>query len=139
MKPHWDLIFETLIYLKLDLNSLHESLRLVNRNMFTMFGLQTTESNTNTSLSLKSLNTKFNTPNLIIPYITNKELYNYINNSYYAPRTEIFKPYGENLYYYDVNNLYPFAALNNLCGLKASYVEYLHINKDIYELLGFFL
>lgn len=50
----------------------------------------------------------------------------------------MFKPYGRNLFYYDVNSLYPFANLNNLCGLKASYVEYLHFNIDINELFGFF-
>lgn len=50
MMTNWELMFETLIYLKLDLQSLHEVLRVVNRNLFTLFGVQMTESITSTSL-----------------------------------------------------------------------------------------
>ena len=79
-----------------------------------------TESNTCSSLGLKILFTKFNSPSLIIPSITDKDIYRDINYSYYGGRVEVFKPHGLNLFYYDVNSLYPFASLNTLCGLKGS-------------------
>lgn len=131
-------MYETLIYLRLDLKSLHEVLRVVNRNIFTMFGIQMTESNTSTSLGLKILYTNFNSPNLIIPSITDKEIYTDINNSYYGGRVEVLKPHGKNLFYYDINSLYPFASLNDLCGLNANYVEYLKFEIDINKLFGIF-
>ena len=108
----------------MDLTSLHEVLRVVNRNLFALFGIQMTESITNTSLSLKLLYTKFNSPELLIPSITDKDAYTNINHSYYGGRTEVYKPYGQNLKYYDVNGLYPDSVLNDLCGLEGSFVEY---------------
>lgn len=32
----------------------------------------------------------------------------FIRRAYYGGHTDTYKPYGENLYYYDVNSLYPF-------------------------------
>ena len=122
----------------MDLTSLHEVLRVVNRNLFALFGIQMTESITNTSLSLKLLYTKFNNPELLIPSITDKDAYTNINHSYYGGRTEVYKPYGQNLKYYDVNGLYPDSVLNDLCGLEGSFVEYFGYHQDIRELFGFF-
>lgn len=41
-------------------------------------------------------------------YIPNKNEDTFIRRSYYGGHTDTYKPYGENLYYYDVNSLYPF-------------------------------
>lgn len=32
----------------------------------------------------------------------------FIRRGYYGGHADVYKPYGENLYYYDVNSLYPF-------------------------------
>ncbi|GER42509.1 DNA polymerase [Striga asiatica] len=32
----------------------------------------------------------------------------FIRRAYYGGHTDVYKPYGENLYYYDVNSLYPY-------------------------------
>ena len=72
-----------------------------------------TDSLTITSLSLKILYTKYKSDKLIIPSITNKELYKEMKNSYYGARVEVYKPYGKNLFYYDVNSLYPTIMRNN--------------------------
>lgn len=37
----------------------------------------------------------------------------FIRNAYYGGRCEIFKDYGENLFYYDFNSLYPSVMKNN--------------------------
>lgn len=41
-------------------------------------------------------------------HIPNKNEDSFIRRSYYGGHTDTYKPYGEDLYYYDVNSLYPF-------------------------------
>lgn len=41
----------------------------------------------------------------------------------------MYRPYGENLYYYDVNSLYPYAALNDMPGLNCYKEQF--INKKL--------
>ena len=41
-------------------------------------------------------------------YIPNKNEDSFIRRAYYGGHTDTYKPYGEDLYYYDVNSLYPF-------------------------------
>jgi len=41
-------------------------------------------------------------------HIPNKNEDNFIRRAYYGGHTDVYIPYGENLYYYDVNSLYPF-------------------------------
>lgn len=138
-KPDWHLMFETLKYLKLDLTSLHKVLRVVNTNMFLLFqNIQMTESITITSLALKILYTKFYNDKLLLPLITNKEIYHDIKASHFGGRVEVFRPHGCNLKYYDVNSLYPSVAINNLPGLKTSYMVFYNYNVDIDKLFGFF-
>lgn len=41
-------------------------------------------------------------------HIPNKNEDSFIRRGYYGGHTDIYKPYGKDLYYYDVNSLYPF-------------------------------
>jgi hypothetical protein len=41
-------------------------------------------------------------------YIPNMNEDSFIRRAYYGGHTDTYKPYGEDLYYYDVNSLYPF-------------------------------
>jgi hypothetical protein len=41
-------------------------------------------------------------------HIPNRNEDSFIRRAYYGGHTDIYKPYGEDLYYYDVNSLYPF-------------------------------
>jgi hypothetical protein len=52
-----------------------------------------------------------------IPLINTNTLFNFIYSGYYGGITEVYKPYGVNLTYLDVNSLYPFAAKNPMPGL----------------------
>lgn len=45
-------------------------------------------------------------------YIPNRNEDTFIRRGYYGGHTDTFKPYGENLYYYDVNSLYPYIMKN---------------------------
>jgi len=59
-----------------------------------------------------------------LPLIRNKKVFSDISMANYGARTEVFKPYGEDLFYYDVNSLYPYSSLNTLCGINAKYIEF---------------
>jgi hypothetical protein len=73
-----------------------------------------------------------------IPLITNKTIYSDLREAYYGGVTEVYKPYGECLNYYDVNSLYPFVAKNPMPGTNCWYREYVSPNPDIERLFGFF-
>ena len=74
-----------------------------------------------------------------IPLINKKSIYEDIKNSYFGGVTEVYKPYGESLYYYDVNSLYTFAALNTMPGNICRFETNININlKDMKDVFGFF-
>lgn len=73
-----------------------------------------------------------------IPLINNMNLYKTIKKAYYGGMTEVYKPYGENLYYYDVNSLYPFVAYNDMPGVKCTRKEFINKIVNLEELFGFF-
>lgn len=61
-------------------------------------------------------------------YPVNREVEDFIRKTYFGGRVEIFKMYGENLNYYDVNSLYPAMMLKDMpCGAA---VETLEFHKD---------
>jgi len=63
------------------------------------------------SLSLKIFRTKY--LNFNIP-VLNNTLDNFIRFSYYGGATDYYKKYGKDLYYYDVNSLYPYVMLKDM-------------------------
>ena len=63
------------------------------------------------SLSLKIFRTNY--LNFNIPVLNNR-LDNFIRFSYYGGATDYYKKYGKDLYYYDVNSLYPFVMLKDM-------------------------
>jgi len=119
----WDMKNETLSYLKNDLMCLHEILSIVIKRINLLFKVDMTDSLTISSLAIKIFDKMYNNKHLI-PNITDPIMYKSIKKAYYGGRFEIYKPQGKNLYYYDVNSLYPYSSLNPLCGLKAKYVKY---------------
>lgn len=46
-----------------------------------------------------------------IPLINKLNQFNFIYSGYFGGRTEVLKPYGQNLLYYDMNSIYPQSAL----------------------------
>nr|YP_009739386.1 DNA polymerase 2 [Tricholoma terreum]QIC20230.1 DNA polymerase 2 [Tricholoma terreum] len=72
------------------------------------FNIDITSIVSTSSLSLKIFRTKF--LNVDIPILkgsTDK----FIRNSYFGGGCDYYKGYGQNLYYYDVNSLYPFSMM----------------------------
>jgi len=58
-----------------------------------------------------------------LPLIKNRTIYEDIKKAYYGGLSEVYKGYGENLYYYDVNSLYPYGVLNDMTGNVCHYIE----------------
>lgn len=74
-----------------------------------------------------------------IPLINKRSLAVDIRKSYFGGITEVYKPYGESLYYYDVNSLYPFAALAPMPGLNCSFSDSINAKlEDVVDLFGFY-
>ena len=106
--------------------SLYEVLTKVNKQIFSDFDLNLMDSITISGLALKVFLKDYYSSN--IPHINKASIYSDIKKAYYGGITEVYKPSNlhakEKLYYYDVNSLYPFAALNDMPGLNSTKVYY---------------
>lgn len=135
-QEEWVFQDETIKYLKNDLNCLYEIIVNANNQVFNDYKINMNESVTISGLAMKIYLNKYYNDN--IPMINKPSIYKDIKQGYYGGITEVYKPYGENLFYYDVNSLYPFVALNDMPGLSCEKLTYYKDNMDISELFGFF-
>jgi len=111
----WDFKQESLKYLENDLHCLLSVLLKVNASFFQEFDINIANSNTIAGLALgKFLKHYYKDDSLGL--IKEKRLFNDIKKAYYGGITEVYKPYGKDLYYYDVNSLYPYVALQDMPG-----------------------
>lgn len=140
IKRHdWDLKSETLKYLKNDLDCLLEIMDKFNKYIFQTYDLQITDCLTLSRLGVNIIRKKEYLLDSKIPLITKPTVFNFIKQGYFGGITEVYKPYGENLFYYDVNSEYPFVAKNKLPGHQYIYMEDLEGNGfNLDELFGFF-
>ena len=117
-REDWNTQIETLKYLEIDLKSLFEVMSKFSDNIYRNHKVQVSGSLTISSLAMKIFLSRFyDAANAPIPLINRKSIADDIRKSYFGGITEVYKPYGEALYYYDVNSLYPYAALNPMPGL----------------------
>lgn len=137
-KDGWSTKEETLNYLEKDLVSLFDIMDQFKLRIFTKYYTHITRSLTISGLAMNIFLRRFYDNN--IPLINKKSVYNDIKKSYYGGVTEVYKPYGKSLYYYDVNSLYPYSALNPMPGLKCSYIENINLNisECINDMFGFY-
>jgi hypothetical protein len=99
---------EWLPYLISDCKGLYEVVNTYEDYVYRNFGISLYSCLTIAQLSLTIFRKKFLKEK--IPIYINKE--EKIRQSYYGGRTEIFKRFGKNLKYYDVNSLYPYVMFN---------------------------
>lgn len=139
----WDLKEQCLIYLDKDLISLYQVITTFNKSVFKNFGLQMTNSMTISRIALDLFMTNYySKASKVIPLVNKTEVFKDLQKAYYGGITEVYKPtnnYNETLYYYDVNSLYPYVALNKMPGLKATYLEFYDDSfRNIENYFGFF-
>jgi hypothetical protein len=138
---NWDLKKECLNYLKLDILALLEVIEEFNRLIYIYFNQQISESLTITRLALNIYyKSYYNIQERPIPYINKPYLFNFIKEGYFGGITEVYRPYGENLVYIDINSLYPYSALKEMPGLNCEWVEAFDQKDplDLDKLFGFF-
>ncbi len=131
---NWSMINETLFYLNNDLISLYEVMDKFIKSIYINYHVHATSTLTISSLSMNIFLRRFYNNN--IPLIKEKSIFNDLKDSYYGGITEVYKPYGTNLFYYDVNSLYPYSAINSMPGLNCVYVD--NINRNINEIIDLF-
>ena len=137
---NWSSEFETIKYLEKDLISLYEIINKFSDYVYLKYNIQVSKSLTISSLAMKIFLGKYY--NFNIPLIVKRSLYNSIKQSYFGGITEVYIPTNinnERLYYYDVNSLYPYAALNAMPGLDCVFESDINLDiKDIASLFGFY-
>lgn len=136
-KSDWDLREETLTYLNNDLNSLLEIMDEFSLRVYIDHNTELTVSSTISRLAL-NIYLKNYLKQSKIPAITNKHMFNFIKKAYFGGMTEVYIPYGENLFLIDVNSLYPATALYDMPGLKTEYIENFKEGLNLDDLFGFF-
>lgn len=107
----WILIEEITKYCEQDVKILHLIIEKFNKYIFNLFRINAITYPTISSLSFAIYRTIFLKENKI-PILTG-ELYNFIKKAYTGGAVDVFKPYGKNVYKYDVNSLYPYIMVNN--------------------------
>ena len=137
-KDVWNFKEESLSYLSKDLIGLYQVLKKVNRTLFLDFNIKMSNCLTVSKMSYVIFTKDYLSADKPIPLINKKAIYRDIKLGYYGGITEVYKPYGENLYYYDVNSLYPYVSLNDMVGLECHKQEYINKKANLNELFGFF-
>lgn len=134
---NWCLKNECIKYLNKDLESLLNIMDTFNKYVFRKYDVQMTDSATISRLAL-NIFLKDYLKESCLPVIKSN-MYKDIKQAYFGGVTEVYKPYGRNLYYYDVNSLYPFSSLNPMPGKTCNYIEDLSDEGlQIDDLFGFF-
>ena len=140
-KNIWDFKEESLDYLSKDLICLYLILVKVNKTLFLDFDVKMSNYPTISKLAFEIFTRDY--LNGSIPVVNKKPIYNDLKLGYYGGMAEVYKPYGENLYYYDVNFLYPYVSLNDMVGLECEKeyytkkVNFKDLNKK--DVFGFFI
>jgi hypothetical protein len=108
----------------------------VNKQLFLDFDTDLKDSLTISSLATRVFLNKYYNNN--IPNINKSSIYRDIKQAYYGGITEVYRPYGKNLYYYDVNSLYPFVSFQAMPGLTCSKLTFYKDIDELESLFGFF-
>lgn len=137
-KNNWNLKLECLKYLNKDIKGLFDVMFEFSRLIFIHFNEQITDALTITRLALNIFKNKYYNKKFI-PAINKIYLFNFIKEGYFGGITDVYRPYGKDLVYIDVNSLYPYAALNKMPGTDCNYIEtFDDKGLDLDKLFGFF-
>jgi hypothetical protein len=106
----WNLRMEVTKYCSQDVISLYQVINKFNNIVFDEFRIDVLKYPTLPSLAFAIFRCKF-LGNYKIPKIIGN-MYNEIKLAYTGGNVDVYKPYGENIYHYDINSLYPYVMKN---------------------------
>ena len=135
-KVNWSFKEEAIKYLKADILCLYQVIMNVNKQIFLDFKTDFKYSLTISSLAGRIFLSRYYNNNIAV--VNKASLYKDIKQAYYDGITEVYIPFGNNLYYYDVNSLYPFVAYQPMPGLNCTKVTFYKPTQDLENLFGFF-
>jgi hypothetical protein len=123
---------ELVKYNQLDCKVLHEIISKFRVEMYYMYRINITNNPTLSSVALKLFRScLMNVENInITPYKT----YFNIRRGYTGGHVDVYKAYGEGLYYYDVNSLYPHVMASN--PYPVGHCTYYEGTRSLSELFG---
>ncbi|RYE15199.1 MAG: hypothetical protein EOP34_04145 [Rickettsiales bacterium] len=124
------------MYLKNDLLCHYQVMSKVNKQVFMDYDTDLKDTLTISSLAARIYLNNYYNKN--IPTINKASMYKDIKEAYYGGITEVYKPYGKDLYYYDVNSLYPYVAHQPMPGLECKKISFFEPIYDTSNLFGFF-
>lgn len=99
---------QLLSYMRQDIRLLGGIMKKVQEIYWNQFRINIEDSLTLSSLAMKIYRMLYYDPNSWPIHIPNRNEDTFIRRGYYGGHADMYIPYGENLYYYDVNSLYPF-------------------------------
>jgi DNA polymerase type B, organellar and viral len=133
----WNFRKELLNYNMVDCIALYEILIKFNQIIYEKFNLNAFNYPTLPSLAFAIYRSSFMS-DYKIPKIGGKMLYD-IRKSYTGGATEMYIPYGKNLYHYDINSLYP-TAMKQFKYPMGNYISFSNMNNltwlDLEHILG---
>lgn len=95
-------------YMELDISLLGDVMLRAKSIYWTRYNVDIGVCLTLSSLAIKIYRMKYYEKNGWPIYIPSSNQDAFIRRGYYGGHADTYKPYGDNLYYYDVNSLYPF-------------------------------
>jgi len=110
----WNLKLETMKYLNNDVESLYEIIEKFSKDIYSLENLNITKSISISSLALRTFLTNYYDHTKTPIKIPRLNQYKDIKEAYFGGRVELYKTYAENIYWYDVNSLYPTVMLKDL-------------------------
>jgi hypothetical protein len=99
---------ELLDYMKQDILLLGGVMKKAQEIYWKLYKVDIESKITLSSLSLSIFRLKYYDASNWPIHIPNKNEDSFLRRAYFGGHTDTYKPYGEDLYYYDVNSLYPF-------------------------------
>ncbi|KAH6556220.1 hypothetical protein KP509_1Z195900, partial [Ceratopteris richardii] len=106
---------ECLKYLEQDILLLAGILRKAQEKYWVRYQIDITKSLTVSALAMKIYRTYYY-PDTLPIYKPQPNQAAFIREGYYGGHTDVYIPYGRDLYYYDVNSLYPYAMTKPMPG-----------------------
>ena len=95
-------------YMKQDIHLLGGVMKKAQEIYWKLYKVDIESKITISSLSLTIFRMKYYDTSHFPIYIPNKNEDSFIRNAYYGGHSDVYIPHGKDLYYYDVNSLYPF-------------------------------
>lgn len=99
---------QLLDYMKQDIRLLGGVMMKAQEIYWTQYKVDIQNCLTLSALAMSIYRMSYYDPNSWPIHIPNRNEDTFIRRGYYGGHTDTYKPYGENLYYYDVNSLYPY-------------------------------